>query len=136
MLSNYLVKKWLDRAFNATAFTDPATVYLALFTSAPSASGGGTEVTGNGYARVAVAANSTNFPLTTLGSGQISLGVAQSFPEATPAAWGTITHVGIFDASSAGNLLHYGALPTPITISANDIFRFPVGATGLLFTLA
>jgi hypothetical protein len=134
-LSNYLVKKWLDRALGAQAFTDPATVYLALFTSAPSASGGGTEVSGGSYARKSVTNNNTNFPDSILGTGEKFLGVDTPFTAAT-GSWGVITHVGLFDASTAGNLLHFGALASPVTIGTGDIFRFPLGNGGLLLTLA
>jgi hypothetical protein len=134
MVSNYLVKKWLDRALGAQAFTDPATVYIALFTSAPSASGGGTEVTGGSYARKSVTNNNTNFPDSVLGTGEKFLGVEQSFAAAT-ANWGTITHAALFDAASGGNMLHYGPLAVPVTINNGDIFRLPVGNGGLLITL-
>lgn len=60
-LSRYLKAALLEEAFGAAAFTAPATLYLALYTVAPTDNGGGTEVTGGSYARKAVTNNTTNF---------------------------------------------------------------------------
>ncbi|MBP7949016.1 MAG: hypothetical protein KA004_05125 [Verrucomicrobiales bacterium] len=134
-ISNYLRKKILDLSLGAQAFSFPGTVYLALYTVAPNASGGGSEVSGNAYARVAVTNNNTNWPDSVLGTGEKYLGVAQSFTTATGGGWGSIVAVGIFDAASNGNLLYYGSLTTPVSIGAGDIFRFPSGSAGLKITL-
>lgn len=132
-LSNYLAKKIQDHVLGNQAYTAPATVYLALYTAAPSASGGGTEVTGGSYARKSVTNNNTNWPDTVSGTGEKFLGVEQAFTAAS-ADWGIVTSWGIIDASSGGNLLHFGTLTTPITILSGDIFRFPLGASGLKIT--
>lgn len=95
----------------------PATVYLGLYSAAPNDTGGGTELSGSGYARAAVTNNSTNWP--NASGGSKSNGAAIAFPIAT-ADWATATHFGIFDASSGGNLIHYGALSTPRTILAGQ----------------
>ncbi|MCI4463680.1 MAG: hypothetical protein JHC30_05885, partial [Caldisericum sp.] len=110
-------------------YTPPATVYIALFTVAPTDAGGGTEVSGGGYARVAVANNSTNFPPAT--NGQKSNGTAIIFPTAT-ADWGTIVAVGIYDAATNGNLLFWANLTTARTVQSGDTAQFAVGA--LTFT--
>lgn len=116
--SDYLETKVLDHVFAGTAYTAPSTLYVALFTAAPSDSGGGTEVSGGGYARQTIA-------FTTSGD-TTSNNAAIEFPTAT-ANYGTVTHVGIYDASSAGNLMAWAALTSSKTIETGDVFRIPSG---------
>lgn len=127
-LSNYLENKLIDQIFRGQAYTFPTTTYVGLFTSAPSDTGGGTEVSGGSYARVAVASSLANWAGTQAAasttassgtSGTTSNNIGVTFPEPT-AAWGVVTHVGIFDATSSGNLLIYGALTIPKTINNGD----------------
>ena len=129
-VSYYWAKKIADHVLGSQTLTVPATVYLALYTVAPTANGGGTEVSGGSYARVAVTNNNTNWPDCTLGVSEKTLGLAQAFAEAT-ANWGTIVAFGLFDAASAGNLLLFGNLTTPQAITTGDIFRFPAGTNGI-----
>jgi hypothetical protein len=89
---------------------------LALYTAAPGETGGGTEVSGTGYVRQSVA-------FTTSGN-TTSNNAAVEFPTAG-ASWGTVTHVGVFDASTSGNLMAYAALTTSKTIDSGDVFRVP-----------
>ena len=116
--SDYLETKVLDHVFAGTAYTAPATLYVALFTAAPSDSGGGTEVSGGAYARQTIA-------FTTSGD-TTSNNAAIEFPTAT-ANYGTVTHVGVYDASSAGNLMAWAALTSSKTIETGDVFRIPSG---------
>ena len=116
--SDYLETKVLDHVFAGTAYTAPATLYVALFTAAPSDSGGGTEVSGGAYARQTIA-------FTTSGD-TTSNNAAVEFPTAT-ANYGTVTHVGIYDASTAGNLMAWAALTSSKTIETGDVFRIPSG---------
>lgn len=116
--SNYLETKILDHVFGGTAYTAPSTLYLALFTAAPGEAGGGTEVSGGGYSRQTVA-------FTTSGD-TTSNTAAVEYPTAT-ANYGTVTHVGVYDASSAGNLMCYAALTSSKTIETGDVFRVPAG---------
>ena len=116
--SDYLETKVLDHVFGGTSYTAPTTLYVALFTAAPSDSGGGTEVSGGGYARQTIA-------FTTSGD-TTSNNAAIEFPTAT-ANYGTVTHVGVYDASSAGNLMAWAALTSSKTIETGDVFRIPSG---------
>lgn len=141
-LENKLID-WLLRAqaigitgATAAAGTGPATVYVGLFTATPSDTGGGTEVSGNAYARVAVTSSLANWAGTqaaasttasTGTSGTTSNNNTISFPTPTPSGWGTVTSVGLFDASSGGNLLLWGALTTSKTINPGDTVTFPAG---------
>lgn len=116
--SNYLETKVLAHTFSNTAYTSPSTVYVGLFTSSPSEDGSGTEVSGGSYARQSGAFTTSGNTATT--------SAAIEFPTAT-AAWGTITHIGIYDASSGGNLLAYAALTASKAIASGDVFRIPAG---------
>lgn len=116
--SNYLETKVLDHVFGGTAYTAPATLYLGLFTSNPNEDGSGTEVSGGGYARQSVAF--------TISGNTASNTAAVEYPTAT-ANYGTVTHVGIYDASSAGNLIAYAALTSAKAIETGDVFRVPTG---------
>ncbi len=126
--SNYLELKFLDLAWGAVAFTAPVTVYAALYTAAPSDSGGGTEATGGAYARVAITNNATNWPAAA--SGAKSNGTVITFPTAT-ANWGTVTHFGIFDAATAGNLLNWGALTTSQAVNTGATPSFAAAALSI-----
>ena len=123
--SDYLENKLLDHVLGNVAYTAPTTVYVALYTVAPADSGGGTEVSGGGYARVAVANNSTNWPAASGGSK--SNGVDITFPTAT-ADWGTVVAFGIFDASTGGNLLYWATLTTSKSVLNGDTAKFSAGS--------
>jgi threonine dehydrogenase-like Zn-dependent dehydrogenase len=117
--SNFLETEILDHVFAGAAYTAPSTKYLALFTAlADGEAGSVTEVTGGGYARQTVA-------FTTSGN-TTSNNAAVEFPTAT-ANYGTVTHVGVYDASSSGNLMAYAALSSNKTIETGDVFRVPSG---------
>lgn len=113
---------------SAAAGTGPTTLYVALFTATPSDTGGGTEVSGGSYARVAVTSALTAWAGTQAAastvassgtSGTTSNNAAITFPSPT-ANWGSITSIGIFDATSGGNLLIWGALTTGKTVNNGD----------------
>jgi len=115
-MTDYLEDKLLNHTFRNLAFTPPTTVYLALFTAAPGETGGGTEVSGGDYARQAITFGAPS------PSGTIKNSADITFPTAT-ADWGTITHVAIMDAATAGNMLVYGALTVQKVVGTGDIFR-------------
>ena len=127
-MSDYLENKLTDALFRGQAYTMPATIYVALYTASPSDTGGGTEVTGGAYARVAVTSSLANWAGTqaagsTVASsgatGTTSNNAAITFPAPT-ANWGTITHFALMDASSGGNPLFYGALSASKTVNNGD----------------
>lgn len=136
-MSNYLENKIVDWLLRAQAFTPPATVYVALFTAAPTDAGGGTEVSGGSYARVAVTSSLTAWAgtqgnATTVASsgtnGTTSNNAAINFPTPT-ANWGSIVAMGVFDAATAGNLLFFGSLTNAKTVNNGDAApSFPAAA--------
>jgi hypothetical protein len=127
-MSDYLENKLVDHIFRGQSFSAPATLYVALFTAAPSDSGGGTEVSGGSYARASVSSSLANWAGTqSAGSTTASTGTGGATSNngaitfASPTAnWGTVTHFGIFDAASSGNLLFHGALTASKTINNGD----------------
>lgn len=133
-ISTYLANAVLDHVLGRTSYSAPTTLYVALLTSAPGPSGGGTEVStsGTGYARLAVVNNTTNFPGASAGSK--ANGAAFNFPFATT-GWGTVTHVAVYDAPTGGNLLFFDDLATPRTVNADDAFTFQA-TSGLVWSLS
>jgi hypothetical protein len=111
--SNYLANQINDAVHGAVAYTAPATLYFALFTVTPTATGGGTEVTGGSYARVAVTNNLTNFPSS---SGGVKKNGASVTFAAPTADWGVCTALVEFDASSGGNMITVEIFATPVTV--------------------
>lgn len=132
-MSNYLEKALNDHVLGGGDFTRPGTVYFALFTGVTDGDAGTvTQVSGGSYARAAVTNNSTNFPGASLGSGSKSNGQQITFPTAT-GSWGTVTHWGVYDAPSGGNLLYWGELTSPRNIGTGDTPRFNEGAFTITF---
>ena len=106
-------------------FSENEILDLAVFTAAPTDAGGGTEVTGGSYARLAVTNDATNFPAAVAGAK--SNGVALTMVTAS-ASWGTIVAYALFDASSAGNMIGWADLTSSVLINNGDTLRFAAGA--------
>ena len=131
-MSDDLEQKLLDFLLNAggnlTLGTAPTSVYLALFPTATPVTdaNGGTELAvENGYARATLTgafdtmvANTSGF---TQNTGEIS------FSQCTGSNWGEVTTIGIYDASTAGNLMFHGSLTTAKTVNVNDTFKIAAG---------
>ncbi|MBA7580220.1 hypothetical protein ES708_22111 [subsurface metagenome] len=126
--SDYLENKQLDHVLGGPDYSRPATVYVALYTIAPTDAGGGTEVSGGGYARVAVTNNATNWPAAA--GGAKSNGTPITFPQAT-ADWGTVVAFAILDAPTAGNFLYWADLTESRPIVTGITAIFLVGAINL-----
>ena len=116
--SDYLETKILDHVFRGVTYTPPENVWLALFTSAPSDSGGGTQV----------------------GDRQVvSFAAASGRSAATEAdvtftgVIGSVSHVGVFDAQTGGNLLSWGAVDEPVDPAGDDLL---VSVGGLVVAFA
>jgi len=145
--SDFAENKLIDWFFRAQALgitgasagagSGPTALYIGLFTTNPSDTGGGTEVTGNAYARVSVTSglaawdNTQQASSSAVSSGTTGTTRNQAvitFPTPTPAGWGTVTGVGIFDAASGGNLLMWSALTASKVINALDAVTFPANS--------
>ena len=135
-LTTYVENKFIDWFLRGQAFTPPTNVYIALFTAAPTAAGGGTEVAtvSTGYSRATMSAALTTWagtqgvgtPTASTGTtGTTSNNSTITFGPST-AAWGTVNAVGIYDALTGGNLLFFANLAT----------SFPVTAAGASITFS
>lgn len=119
--TDYLENAILDHVLRNTTYTSPASIYIGLFTTMPSDDGtGGVEVSGGSYARQLVAFNAAS-------GGSTANTALVTFPTAT-ASWGTVLGVGLFDASTGGNLLYYGTLTTSKAVGTGDTISFSAGA--------
>lgn len=112
--SNWAENAVLDWLLGGSNPTRPTTRYVTVFTAAPTDVGGGTEL---GVTRQAAtfsaAASGTTSNTNTVTFASVPAGV--------------VTHFGVFDASTSGNLLYYGALTTPRTAQAGDSIVLPIG---------
>ncbi len=127
-MSDYLESKLIDHVFRNTAFTTPGVIHVALYSSDPTDNDSGTELeigTSPGYVRQ------------TVSMGADINGVSLSdtevlFPAAT-GDWVTITHIGIRDEATNGNLLMHKELTTSIRVLTTNNFRIPIGDLELTF---
>lgn len=108
----------LNYLLTSASVTRPTAWYLALYTSNPAEDNSGTEVSTSG---TAYARQSVSFTV----SGNSASNTSEiEFPTAT-ASFGTVTHAAVFDASTGGNMIAYGALATSKTIDTGDVMRVP-----------
>jgi hypothetical protein len=125
-MSNYLEDALINAVLRNTSYTSPTLVYVALYTSDPTDADTGTEVSGGSYARTAVTFGAPSNGVTTNSA-------SVTFPTAT-ASWGTVSYIGLRDASTSGNLLFHTALDEAKTVGTGDIFTISTG--NLSVTLA
>lgn len=133
-LSDYFENKVIGYLFGNVAYSLPATYYVGLWTATLSDSSTGStagEPSGGAYQRVAVTNNSSNWDAAAGGATANTNLIA--FPMAT-ASWGTVTYVGILDASTAGNMIAYAQLTTPVSVSQYDTVIFQPGDLDITLT--
>lgn len=119
--SDYLEDALLNHVLRNVTYTSPTTIYVGLYTTMPSDDGtGGVEVSGGSYARQSVTFSA---PV----SGQVANSALVTFPTAT-ADWGTVLGIGLFDASTGGNLLYYGTLTASKIVGTGDTISFAASA--------
>jgi len=125
-MTNYLENAVANATLRNTTYTSPANVYCGLYSVAPTSSTGGTELTGNGYAR----------QLTTFSApsgGVCSSNVEITFGAVTGNSWPTVVALGITDASTSGNLLYFTSV-VPRNFRVGDSFTFPSGNITITLT--
>ena len=128
-LSDNYANLILDMVFSGVTNTSPASYFIGLSSTTPANDGTNvTEPSGDGYARVEVVNNATNFPAASARAK--SNGTAIEFPVATGdwAAGANMTHFVIYDASVSGNFVGWGALNTPTAVLSGNQATFAVGA--------
>lgn len=121
--STFLENKILDHVLGNTTYTQPATVYLALFTGAASTNLEANvitdEVATGNYAREVVTFAAAS-------GGSISIDATVTFNVAT-ADWGTVTTCAVMDSLTGGNVLYWGTLVSSKTVSTGDTMQFTSG---------
>lgn len=122
--SDYVENQILNCYLNQTNITAPTAIYVGLHTADPTDAGTGTEVSGNGYARVAI---TDKFGTASGTGGSLSSNADITGFTASGGAWGTVSHIGIWDASTAGNLLFHTALDSSATVNDGDSFQISSG---------
>ena len=127
-MSDYLENKILDYVLRNTADWAPTAVYTALHTADPADDESGAEVSAGGYTYARQA--------TAFDAAHATTGVTQNTDVETwtnlPAC--TVTHIGIWDAVSSGNLLFHTAVNSSKTVANGDMISIAVGA--ITITLA
>lgn len=128
--TNYLEDLVLNAVLRGTSWPSwgSGSHYIALFTAAPSDAGGGTEVSGGSYARVAVsrATGTWDAPADNSGAQKTANTGTITFPTAT-GSWGTVTHFAIMDASTSGNMLAWAPLGASKAVASGDTASFAAG---------
>lgn len=130
-MGDYLEAAILNH-LRGTAFPAvPTNFYVALYSAATDdTNAGGTELTGNGYARVAVSPAAGSWAAPGVG-GNTTNAIEIAFPAATGSPWATATHFAIHDAATVGNRYYHGALTASKTAAVGDVIRFAVGALSI-----
>ena len=124
-MTDYLEDKLRDHVLRNVAYTSPTTVYLALFSTATTDAGGGTEATGGSYARQAVA-----FAAGGAGTGAADNSAEETFSNMPAGTW---THAALFDALTAGNMLLHAPRSSPKTTAVGDAIAFAAGDIDAIF---
>lgn len=131
-MTDFLEGELIKHVFRTGSYTKPTVLAIALYTAAPGEAGGGTEVTGGSYARVQRDPLDANWAAPSAGDGLTDNVADLTFPVAT-ASWGTVTHTAVLDATTAGNMLLYGALTASKVVGNGDTFKFAIGDFDVTF---
>lgn len=124
-MSNHLENELYDHVLRNASYTSPTNIYVSLHTADPTDAGTGTEVSGGSYARTAVTMGAP-----TNGSGTNSADV--QFPQCT-SDWGSVSHIGIWDATTGGNMLFHSPLDTTKNLTTGDVFKIASGSLTVTF---
>ncbi len=122
--SNYLEDALINATLRGTTFTAPSvgSLHLALFTADPTdANLTANEVVAAWYSRKTTGS-------WTAPSNGVSTNVAAITFDAVTGAQVTITHLGVYDSASAGNLLYHTPLVQSKTLDIGDVLSFAIGA--------
>jgi hypothetical protein len=128
--TDYTENLVLNYLLTTNSVTRPTAFFVGLFTAAPSDTGGGTEVSGNGYARVATGTMTVSGTSPTTATNAAAI----EFAAASGGNWGSVGWAAIFDASTGGNMIAWAALSTARTINNGDVLRIPAGDLDVTLT--
>ena len=119
-MSDFLENKVLDHILSTTSYTAPSAVYLGLSIASMGDNAGGTELTGNGYARITIAFDAAS-------GGTTDNTATVDFAPCTGSNWGAVAFWSLWDASTGGNMLLHGSFTSAKTIEVNDVLRIAAG---------
>lgn len=125
--TTYQLNQLLNYLIGSVAYSPPATWYLGLSTSLIAIDGAYTEPAGNGYDRVAITNDTTNWTTATLTNLIVSNKLAASFPVST-GSWGTIQSIFLADAASGDYVCYYSPATPAFTVGNDIIVSFPIGS--------
>jgi hypothetical protein len=114
-ISTYLANAILDHVFKNDAYTPATHIYVALATETIFDSDTGSTITEpeDTYARVL----QDDWNATVEGASSNDGDIQYEEPEVS---WGEITDIALVDALTAGHILLFGALTTPLEVNAGD----------------
>lgn len=130
--SDYTETNILQTTLRGIAFPVPTAIYIAMFTADPTdanlTAGEVTTVQMPAYTRI----NAAGAGAIATGWAAPANGVTSNANVITFAANNgtnpiTITHIGIYDAATVGNLLYHAPLQTAKTLQVGDVLSFGVG---------
>lgn len=130
--SDYLEAQLINTTLRGATYTG-GSVFIALFTADPTDAGTGAELADSGYIRQRAHTTVASDGFTVPANGSSSNTKNIIFP-AIVDAQKTITHWGIFDAQTSGNLLYHSSMLNPKTLDPTDVLSFPIGS--LIVTLS
>ena len=134
--SDYLEAGILSATLRGQALSTPSSIYIALFTGDPNDDASGFELTDSAYLRQNAAkgesiSNGWTAPSVS-GDGMVSSNAKViQFP---PIADGSVTlsHYGVFDSQTGGNLLYHGAFTVAKTLEVNDVLSIDIGGLQII----
>lgn len=134
--SDYTETNILQTTLRGVAFPVPAGIFAAMYTADPTdANIVANEVQAAAlpaYARQnAAGAGTIDTGWTAPANGVSSNAKVITFPANNGTGAVTVTHVGILDAATGGNLLYYAQLATPKTLQVGDVLSFGVGTLSI-----
>lgn len=130
--SDYLENSLFSTILRGGTYTGGA-IYVALFKTDPTDAGTGAELSDSAYVRQRAHTTVISDGFTAPANGSGSNTRTLTFP-AIADVQVSITHWGLFDAQTGGNLLFHAPLQNPKTLDPSDVLSFPVGS--LLVNLA
>lgn len=119
-----LLLNFLFRAVTNSPISAPSAWYVGLHTADPTESGTTAELSGNGYARKSVTFAAPS-------GGAVTNTADLVFGPNTTSAWGTVSHISVWDALTSGNALMKGALSASVPVAVNDSLKIAAGALSL-----
>lgn len=127
--STHLAQALINHVFRAQSYTAPTGVYLALFVADPTDNNvTANEVTGAWYGRKQVTSWTapTGTGVATSNSNQIAFNAVTSSAV-------TVTHWGLYDSATTGNLLASGAFTNAKVLNVDDVLAVNAGDLTLTF---